>query len=79
MTSRKTLVGKCSRCGFEGDHDIVAMHTDGIGFCIGMECPACGMLVPEKAWTKYQRTGNVVVPNLFRGNKMTAKGSRHFQ
>lgn len=69
MASRKTVPGKCSRCGIEVDHDIVAMHTDGIGFGFGFECPACGMLVPEQAWQKYQRTGDVIVPNLSKGKE----------
>lgn len=75
MGSSRTVHGKCSTCGFEGDHDIVAMHSDGVGFCLGMECPACGKLVPEIAWQKYQRTGNVITPNIFRGSRSMAKGS----
>ena len=77
MASTRTRRGKCQVCGIESDHDIVAMHTDGIGFCFGMECPACGTLVPEQAWQKYQRTGNVVVPNLFKGKgrNMPLRGS----
>ncbi len=67
MSITKVMTGKCSQCGYSGDHDIVAMHSDGIGFCFGMECPACGKLVPEQAWQKYQRTGDVVIPNLHRG------------
>lgn len=67
MASTRTVRGKCSQCGVESDHDIVAMHSDGIGYCFGMECPSCGKLVPEMAWNKYQRTGDVVVPNLKRG------------
>lgn len=78
MASTRTVEGKCSQCGYFGNHDIVAMHTDGIGFCFGMECPACGKLVPEQAWIKYQRTGDVVVPNMFRNSRMTQKGSRNF-
>ena len=66
MASTKTVDGKCSRCGYSGDHDIVAMKTDGIGYCFGLECPACGKLVPEQAWQKYQRTGDVIVPNMLR-------------
>ena len=71
----KTVEGKCSRCGYSGDHDITCMKADGIGFCFGMECPACGKLVPEQAWGKYQRTGDVIIPNMFRGNNVTRKGS----
>ena len=66
MAITKTVRGKCSQCGIETDHDIVAMKADGIGYCFGLECPACGKLVPEQAWAKYQRTGNVVVPNMMR-------------
>ena len=78
MTISKTTNGKCSQCGFEGDHDIVAMHADGVGYCLGMECPACGKLVPELAWTKYQRTGDVIVPNLRRSISATGyrKGTK---
>ena len=64
MGVTKTMPGKCAQCGYSGDHDITAMHADGVGFCFGMECPACGKLVPEVAWQKYQKTGDVVVPNL---------------
>ena len=78
MAIVKSIDGKCSNCGYSGDHDIVAMHADGIGFCFGMECPACGKLVPEKAWQKYQRTGNVVTPNLMRGSNTMLKGSKHY-
>lgn len=66
MTITRYQQGNCSQCGYSGDHDIVAMKADGIGFCFGMECPACGKLVPEVAWQKYQRTGDVVVPNMQR-------------
>lgn len=69
MGIRKAVDGKCAVCGYSGEHDIVAMHADGIGFCFGLECPACGKLVPEQAWQKYQRTGDVVVPNLMRSRK----------
>lgn len=78
MASTRTVKGECSQCGYSGDHDIVAMHTDGIGFGFGMECPACGKLIPEQAWIKYQKTGDVVVPNMFRNTRMTQKGSRNF-
>ncbi len=67
MAIVKSVEGKCSQCGYFGGHDIVAMHADGIGFCFGMECPACGKLVPEQAWNKYQKTGDVIVPNLYKG------------
>lgn len=81
MTVTKTIRGKCSKCGTETDHDIVAMKADGIGFCIGLECPVCGKLVPEVAWSKYQKTGDVVVPNLMRqmksGNPMKATPGRY--
>lgn len=73
MTSKRTVKGTCSKCGITSDHDIVAMHTDGIGFGFGMECPACGRLVPEQAWTKYQKTGDVIVPNLMRGMSTSQK------
>lgn len=66
MACTRSVEGNCSQCGYSGGHDIVAMHADGIGFCFGMECPACGKLVPEVAWHKYQKTGDVVVPNLMR-------------
>lgn len=66
MSISRTVQGKCAQCGYEGDHDIVAMHASGIGYCFGMECPACGKLVPELAWHKYQKTGDVIVPNLKR-------------
>lgn len=66
MTTTRTVEGKCHRCGFFGDHDIVAMHAKGIGFCFGLECPSCGALIPESAWSKYQRTGDVIIPNLMR-------------
>ena len=49
MGVTRSMEGKCSQCGYSGGHDIVAMHADGIGFCFGMECPACGKLVPEQA------------------------------
>lgn len=75
MTITREVEGECSRCGYSGAHDIVAMHADGIGFCFGMECPSCGKLVPEMAWHRYQKTGDVVTPNLFRGNKPSTKGS----
>ena len=84
MTATKTMTGKCSQCGFEGDQDIVAMHASGIGFCFGMECPACGKLVPEQAWQRYLKTGDVVVPNLRRtfkkgvNEKTTLKASRNY-
>ena len=81
MTVTKTILGKCARCGVETEHDIVAMKADGIGFCIGMECPVCGKLIPEVSWVKYQRTGDVVVPNLMRqmhsGQQMKAKPGRY--
>lgn len=67
MVSKRTVRGTCHVCGIESDHDIVAMHSDGIGFCFGMECPACGTLVPEKSWQRYQKTGEIVVSNMFRG------------
>lgn len=67
MGVTKSVDGKCTQCGYSGGHDIVAMHADGIGFCFGMECPACGKLVPEQAWRKYQKTGDVVIPNLYKG------------
>ena len=73
MGSTRTIKGKCRTCGIESDHDIVAMHSDSIGFCFGMECPVCGTLVPEQAWSKYQKTGDIVVPNLFKGKRMYQK------
>lgn len=66
MAMSRTVKGKCSQCGTESDHDIVAMRADGLGYCFGLECPICGKLVPEQAWHKYQRTGDVIVPNLMR-------------
>lgn len=81
MASTRTVHGKCQVCGLESDHDIVAMKADGIGFCFGLECPSCGTLVPEQAWQKYQRTGDIVVPNLFKGKasetRMKAKPGRY--
>ena len=78
----RTVVGKCSRCGYSGDHDIVAMHAKGVGFCFGLECPACGYLVPESAWQKYQKTGDVIIPNMHRATKKdvrtTTKGTRNY-
>lgn len=65
----RTIEGKCSQCGYSGDHDIVAMHATGIGFCFGMECPACGKLVPESAWQRYLKTGDVIIPNMHRMTK----------
>jgi len=64
MTSKRTVTGKCSECDYNGEHNIVAMKTDGIGFGFGLECPKCGKLVPEQAWPKYQKTGDVVIPKL---------------
>ena len=78
MASSRTVTGKCSRCGVETDHDIVAMRSDGIGFCFGLECPACGKLVPEQAWVKYQQTGDVVVPNMRRNTLVSSKNG-YFQ
>lgn len=75
MASKRTVNGKCSTCGFEGEHDIVAMKSDGIGYGFGMECPACGKLVPEQAWHKYQRTGDVIVPHLVKNNMPIKKGT----
>lgn len=69
MAIAKTVEGTCAQCGYSGDHDIVAMHADGIGFCFGMECPACGKLVPEKSWHRYLKTGDVVVPDMRRSFK----------
>ncbi len=81
MTVSKTVKGVCAKCGVETDHDIVAMRADGIGFCIGLECPVCGKLVPEVAWTKYQKTGDVIIPNLMRqmktGHAMKPKPGRY--
>ena len=74
MASRRTVNGKCSTCGVETEHDIVAMHSDGIGFCFGLECPVCGKLVPEQAWPKYQRTGDVIVANMIRKTGSFPKG-----
>lgn len=78
MASRRTIRGKCSECGVESEHDIVAMHTDGIGFGFGMECPACGKLVPEQAWQKYQKTGDVIVKRLTQRNGYFPKGHREY-
>lgn len=77
MASTRTIKGKCSSCGVESDHEIVAMRTDGIGFGFGLECPACGKLVPEQAWQKYQRTGDVIVPNMIRKTGSFPKGRIH--
>lgn len=71
MPSVKFISGKCSRCGVETEHDIVAVYTKGLGFGFALECPVCGKLVPEQAWFKYQRTGDVVVPNMRRGTRTT--------
>lgn len=83
-TISRMVEGKCSQCGYFGDHDIVAMHADGIGFCFGMECPACGKLVPESAWHKYQKTGDVIIPSIrnqriFKKDSQQSfpRGSRH--
>lgn len=73
MSVTRSMDGKCSQCGYSGGHDIVAMHANGIGFCFGMECPACGKLVPEQAWQKYQRTGDVVIPNMLRNPRIFPK------
>lgn len=73
MSTTKTVEGKCAQCGYYGDHDIVAMRATGIGFCFGLECPACGKLVPEQAWQKYQKTGDVVVPNIVRNSRIFRK------
>ena len=79
MASTRTIRGTCSTCGIESDHDIVAMRSDGIGFCFGMQCPACGKLVPEVAWQKYQKTGDVIVPNMMRNAKNSSlKGTRNY-
>lgn len=78
----RMVEGKCSQCGYSGDHDIVAMHAPGIGFCFGMECPACGKLVPEQAWQRYLKTGDVIIPNMHRSTKKdvrtTTRGSRNY-
>ena len=83
LSSTRTILGKCSTCGVETEHDIVAMKSDGIGYCFGLECPVCGKLVPEKAWIQYQRTGDVIVPNLFKGagnpRPIYKKGSRNYE
>lgn len=75
MASTRTVHGKCHKCGIEADHDIVAMRSDGIGYCFGLECPACGNLVPEQAWHRYQKTGDVVVPNLMKNVRKGVKAS----
>lgn len=83
MAVTKTIEGTCAQCGYSGDHDIVAMHADGVGFCFGMECPSCGKLVPEIAWIRYLKTGDVVVPSmkgkLFKANnhQVYQKATRH--
>lgn len=83
MTSSRTIRGKCSQCGIETDHDIVAMRCDGIGYCFGLECPACGKLVPEVAWHKYQKTGDVVVPDMRKSSIKTngcfVRGSKEYK
>lgn len=61
MATTRVKHGKCHRCGIEGDFDIVAANDDGIGYCFALECPACGYLVPEQAWGRYQKTGDVVI------------------
>ncbi len=76
MASRTSLTGKCAQCGIETEHDIVAMHTDGIGFGFGMQCPACGKLVPEQSWHKYQKTGDVIVQRLTQKNGYFPKGRK---
>jgi uncharacterized Zn finger protein len=82
MTVTSTMEGKCAQCGYSGDHDIVAMHADGIGFCFGMRCPSCGKLVPEKAWHKYLKTGDVIIPNMQKMSRRVSngypKGSRNY-
>ena len=78
MASRRTVSGKCHRCGVETEHDIVAMYTDNVGFGFGMECPLCGYLVPEPAWLKYQKTGNVIVPNMFRNERIHKKATKEY-
>ena len=82
MSSTRHILGKCSQCGIETEHEIVAMHSDGIGFCFGMECPVCGKLVPEKAWQRYLKTGDVVVPNMQKMSRRVSsgypKGSKHY-
>ena len=77
MSVTRTIEGTCSQCGYSGDHDIVAMRADGIGFCFGMECPACGKLVPEQAWFKYQKTGDVIIPDMRRARKKVNATSVH--
>ena len=72
----KTVEGKCSQCGYSGNHDIVAMHASGIGFCFGMECPSCGKLVPEQAWQKYQKTGDVIIPDMARNSRIFPKNDK---
>lgn len=79
MGSTRMMRGTCFQCGVETEHDIVAMHTDGIGFGFGFECPVCGKLVPEQSWRKYQKTGDVIVPNLLRKTRTDhIRGSKNY-
>ena len=78
MASRRTVKGKCVQCGIETEHDIVAMHTDTIGFGFGLECPVCRKLVPEQAWQNYQRTGDVVVRRITQKNGYFPKGTKNY-